>query len=509
MADRRNVLFVIIDQFRADCLEGALADHVDLPNLRGLMRDAVSFSNHFSVCAPCGPSRASILTGQYAMNHRAVRNGTPLPGDKPNLAAELRKGGYRPLLFGYNDIAQDPRRHDPNDPVLHTYEEVMHGFQEVVEMRLEESWPWRADLMAKGYDLPPYPDIFRPSGPAVDEPAIYSADDSDTAFLANALIRDLAARPPGWFAHITFIRPHPPLVAPAPYNRMYDPAALPAPVASGDVAAERARHPFLDACLGNRSIASNVQGFPNLEPTGDTIAKLRAIYLGLATEVDRHLGRILDFLKDSGQYDDTLLVVTSDHGEMLGDHHAWGKMTIYDAAYHVPLIIRDPSMMAQFGQTVSNPTESVDVTPTILDLLGLEIPDSMDGQSLAVFLNGETPAAWRTHTYSELDFGDPVSPAAVQSELGLTADESNVAILRTGDHTLVHFAGDLPQMLFDRNGEGELRDMAGRADTAAIQLDLSRRMLSHRMRNPEGLFANTMITEKGVQTGARTTGSNT
>ena len=95
---RPNILFVVFDQMRADCLFGALGETVALPNLRAFMADSVAFTNHFSVTSPCGPARASLLTGQYAMNHRSVRNGTPLPMDKPNLATELRRGGITPLL---------------------------------------------------------------------------------------------------------------------------------------------------------------------------------------------------------------------------------------------------------------------------------------------------------------------------------------------------------------------------------------------------------------------------
>ena len=91
MSHRPNILFVVIDQFRADCLTGVLADFVDLPNLQALRQDAVTFRNHYAVVNPCGPSRASMLTGQYAMNHRAVRNGTPLAHDTPTLGPEARK----------------------------------------------------------------------------------------------------------------------------------------------------------------------------------------------------------------------------------------------------------------------------------------------------------------------------------------------------------------------------------------------------------------------------------
>ena len=498
-----NVLLIIVDQLRADCLFGTLSEFACLPNLRAIMRDAVSFRRHYSVCAPCGPARASILTGQYAMNHRAVRNGTPLPYDKPNLATEVRKAGYLPLLFGYTDSAQDPRRLAPGDPRLKSYEEVMTGFHEVLRMRLEDDvGPWRAALGKKGYHPTGYPDVYRPCGPRIDSPAIYSSEDSDTAFLAAALMEDLSQRPPGWFAHATFVRPHPPFVAPEPYNRLHDPGDLPAPIGVGTQAEERARHPFLGPQHDTYHVASNVVGFPTLENNPQTVATLRAIYLGLASEVDHHIGRIVRFLRKAGLYDSTLLVVTSDHGEMLGDHHSWGKMTYYDAAYHTPLIIRDPRRPHEFGTFRDCFTESIDVAPTVLDWLGLEIPHSMDGRSLLELLDGMRPECWRSGSYSELDFGNPVKPTRWQRMLGLDVDEANLAVLRTRTHTLVHFAADLPQILFDRTAHGELRDVSASPDDAQTLHLMTREMLNHRMRNPEGLFSGTVVTRDGVRVGS-------
>lgn len=497
MPDRPNVLFVIIDQFRADCLIGALADHVDLPHLQALRNEAVTFRNHYAVCNPCGPSRASILTGQYAMNHRAVRNGTPVPHDTPTLASEARKAGYRPMLFGYCDIAQDPRQHHPGDPAVRTYEQVAAGFDEIIEMRLEESWPWRADLKAKGYALPPYSDFYAPQGDDISGPAFYRAEDSDTAFLTNCALRDLAVREPGWFAHVTYIRPHPPLVAPAPYNQMYGPASVPPPVRAGDT------HPFLDAVQRSKTAASVVQGLPNLKDDDLTTAKLRAVYMGLATEVDHHIGRLVSFLKETGQYDDTLLIVTADHGEMLGDHGVWGKTSYFDAAFHTPLIIRDPRNPSQHGAEIDLPTESIDITPTILDWMGQTPPDTVDGHSLCPLLAGQPPKDWRALTYSELDFGDPITPTQIQTQLGLDANQSNLAILRSATHTLVHFNGGLPPVLFDRSAEGEARDISDKAEAAPILLALTQTMLDHRMSNPAGRFAHTMITEDGPRSAPR------
>lgn len=503
MPAKPNVLFIVIDQLRADCLWGALADVTPMPNLRALMEEAVSFQRHYSVVNPCGPSRASILTGQYAMNHRAVRNGTPLPGDTPNIATEMRKAGYLPLLYGYTDSAQDPRAFAPNDPALTSYEEVMPGFHEAIEMRLELSLPWRADLLAKGYDVPDYPDIFRPDGPALDDPALYRAEDSDTAFLTDQFLRGLLGRPAGWFAHLTYIRPHPPLVAPAPYNRMVEAARIPAPVAVGDRAAEQARHPFIASSHAKVPIASVVEGFPDLEPTPENVATLRAVYLGLAAEVDHHIGRVIAALKAAGIYDDTLLVVTADHGEMLGDHHAWGKQTFYDAAYHTPLIIRDPLQPEAHGRRVEAPTESIDIAPTILDWLGQTAPDMMDGHSLLPFLRGQTPQNWRDFTFSELDFGDPLAPTKAQAALGLELERANLAILRGARHTLVHFNAGLPPLLFDHAQMGELRDIAGDAAAQPILLAMTRAMLDHRMAHAGGRFNRVMITQSGAVTAAR------
>jgi arylsulfatase A-like enzyme len=491
-----NVLFIVIDQLRADCLWGGLADVTPMPNLRALMDEAVSFTQHYSVVNPCGPSRASILTGQYAMNHGAVRNGTPLPHDTPNIATEVRKAGYLPLLYGYTDSAQDPRQFHPNDPALTSYEEVMPGFHEVVEMRLEQSLPWRADLLAKGYDVPPYPDIFRPNGPRLNDPALYRAEDSDTAFLTDQFLRGLLGRPAGWFAHLTYIRPHPPLVAPEPYNHLVNPAKVPAPVVVGTLAQEQARHPFIALNHAQTPISSVVEGFAELQPTPENVASLRAVYLGLAAEVDHHIGRVIAALKDAGIYDDTLLVVTADHGEMLGDHYAWGKQTFYDAAYHTPLIIRDPRR--PLARVVEAPTESVDVTPTILEWLGQPVPDTMDGRSLMPFLRGETPTDWREFSFSELDFGDPITATATQKALGLRAEDANYCILRGAQHTLVHFNAGLPPLLFDHAGEGEKRDIAGDAAAQPVLLTMTRALLDHRMRHRGGRFRRMMISQEGA-----------
>lgn len=502
MAKQRNVLFVVLDQLRADLVFGDLAPYVDMPNIRALMAEAVTFRRHYSVANPCGPSRASLLTGQYAMNHRSIRNGTPLRHDTPNIATEARKAGYMPMLFGYTDTSQDPRAYPVGDPALTTYEQPMYGFREMVEMRLDESYPWRADLMAKGYDIPDYSDFYlpqaRPGQPRrINDPAFYRAADSDTAFLTNAFLNDLAMRNDApWFSHLTYIRPHPPMVAPAPYNTMYDPAGIPLPRRQ-DRGTETAVHPFFAPALQDRQAKDFINGFPDLAASDENIRALRAIYFGLTTEVDTHIGRVLGALRDSGQYDNTLIIITADHGEMLGDHHAWGKMSCYDAAFHTPLIIRDPDNTAGYGQNIDAPTESIDIAPTILDWIGRDVPASMDGHSLRPFLAAQPPAAWRKYSYSELDFGNPVSPTRWQKMLDLGPDVANFAILRGSRYTLVHFNGGLAPLLFDHDDQGEFQDIAQRPEAAPILLEMTRALLSHRMEYADSTLSRTTITGDG------------
>lgn len=505
MTNTKNVLFITVDQLRADCVFGDLAEHMDLPNLRALMADAVTFEKHYSVTNPCGPSRASLLTGQYAMNHRSVRNGTPLRHDVPNIATEMRKGGYVPMLFGYTDTSQDPRAYAAGDPALRTYEYPMVGFHEVVEMRFEMSFPWRSHLMTQGYVFDSYAQVYAPvsstgDAPRINDPAMYSAKDSDTAFLTD---RFLAAMPAyegtNWFAHLTYIRPHPPLVAPAPYNAMYNPEAIPLPIRLDTAKAEAAVHPFFNPTLAHKTAADNAVGVPGLAETDETVQALRAVYMGLITELDLHIGRVIRFLKDSGQYDNTLIILTSDHGEMLGDHHCWSKFTVHDAAYHTPLIIRQPGNKARAGAVVTHLVETIDIAPTILDWVGQEIPNAMDGRSLLPLLAGDVPADWRSYTFSELDFSEPTAPTIWEAMLGTGPSNSSLSILREARFTLVEFAADLPPILYDHEAQGERVNVA---DDPAYQSDLARLCrltLRHRMQNMDHTLSLITITPDGPQ----------
>ncbi|OWU84167.1 hypothetical protein ATO6_14005 [Oceanicola sp. 22II-s10i] len=474
-----NVLFITLDQCVASVLTGPLAPHVPTPNLDRLAASGTLFEKHFTVTVPCGPARASLLTGLYAMNHRSIRNGTPLARHHATLATEARKAGYEPLLFGYTDTSPDPTGMAPEDPDLSVYEGVAPGFREVVEMRMEVGREWPAFLRKQGYDIhlrtDGWPSYYVPAGNGGPrDPAIFAAEHSDTAYLTDKTLESLDYwREFGpWFAHLTWIRPHPPLVAPAPYNRMIDPAGLPLP--------ERAApdHPFVDAWFSrpvNRHLFHGHDG-DNRGLSDAMTRDLIAVYLGLVAEVDHHLGRVLDWLEETGQADSTLIVATADHGEMLGDKFMWGKESVFEAAFHVPMIVRVPGQAG--GGRVSALTESVDVAPTVLDWIGAEVPEAMDGRSLLPFTRGEAPEAWRDAVLLEADFGHPKDPTRFMEHMGLPLNASGVSMLRESRWKYVHFGGGVPPMLFDLESDpGETVNLAGDPAYADEVSRMARRLL--------------------------------
>jgi len=151
MTEPLNVLLITADQWRGNCLSTLGHPVVKTPCLDALAAEGVLFRNHYTQCVPCGPSRASLLTGMYMMNHRSVRNGTPLDARFTNIALEARKLGYEPGLIGYTDTSYDPRLLHERDPSRGRYDNVMPGFLQLVpgsEAGEAGAEPWLRDLAA-------------------------------------------------------------------------------------------------------------------------------------------------------------------------------------------------------------------------------------------------------------------------------------------------------------------------------------------------------------------------
>ncbi len=483
-----NVLLVTADQWRGDCLSCLGHPVVRTPNLDRLAADGVLFTRHFAQATPCGPSRASLHTGLYALNHRSITNGTPLDARHKTLAGLARAGGYDPVLFGYTDTSADPRTLPPDSPWLRTYEGVAPGFR--VELRLPEAEEAYLDYLAdRGYGRRSFAEVY---GGGFRQPAPFRAEDSVTAYLADRFLGWLdgqGSQP--WFAHVAFLKPHPPYVAPEPWYSSVAPEAVPAPVRAPTVEAEAALHPWLAAHLAMPVAGADRRALLD----GANLAQLRAVYFGLVAEVDHHLGRILETLARRGELDSTLVIVTSDHGEMLGDHWMLGKAGFFPQAFHVPLLVRDPG--GARGHRVTAFTEHVDLLPTVLTSLELPVPLQCDGLALSEFLTGQPERPWRRATHWEHDFRDVVS-GAYERVLGLPSDACALSTRFDGRHAYVHFAG-LPALCFDMTDDPAwLHDIAGDPSHAAAVLEQAQGMLSWRMLAAERRLTGCALTPAGV-----------
>lgn len=504
MAEVSNVLFITADQWRGDCLSAVDHPCVRTPNLDALARDGTLFTNHYTQASPCGPARTSLYTGMYMMNHRSVGNGTPLDARHTNIALEVRRAGFDPALFGYTDTSADPRQFAPEDPVLTTYEGVLPGMNPVAPLTSDPT-PWLERLAAKGYAIPEdLEEIFTPTSgeQAIGAAAArYRPEDSDTAYLTDEVLAHISARPSqSWFVHLSYRAPHPPLIAPEPYNTLYDPSMVPAPVRAPSLEDEATQHPWLAYRLHKQlepGAADHVADLPRLSPNDHR--QLRATYYGLVSEVDDQIGRVLERLRSTGAYDNTLIVFTSDHGDQLGDHWLYGKHGYFDQAFHVPLIIRVPRSIADStnGRTVTEFTEHVDIMPTILSWLGLSVPRQCDGASLLPFLRGERVTGWRDEVHWEFDFRD-VAHGEAETALGLRMDQCTLNVIRDRRYKYVHFTA-LPPLLFDlQEDPHEFRNLADDAAYAAVALEYAQKMLSWRMHHDERTLTGIKLGPQGV-----------
>ncbi len=495
-----NVLLITADQWRGDSLGAVGHPVVKTPNIDRLAAEGVLFRHHYAQAAPCSPARACLYTGLYQMTNRVCRNGTPLDRRHDTLALAARRAGYDPTQFGYTDIAQDPRTMNGRDPWLTTYEGVLPGMS--VRVRLpEDIKPWLSWLRARGVDVPPGIDIYLPKEGPADPPrgqdARYSADETETAFLTDEFLRWLGEQDGQWFAHVSFLRPHPPFIVPEPYASMYSPDEGPDFARAATPEAEGTQHPFLKWSLETIQKTNFVHGASGSIGTWDEAARrqIRATYWGMVTEVDAQVGRLLAGLGASGMADDTLVILTSDHGEMLGDRHLYGKLGWFDQSYHVPLIVRDPKAAAA-GRVVSRFTESIDLMPTILERIGAEIPTQLDGRSLVPFLEGREPAGWRREAHWEFDFRE-VATGATEERFGLPLDALNLAVVRGERFKYVHFAG-LPPLLFDMQEDpGELTNLADDPAYRDARLEMAEKLLSWRASHLDRSLTGVELTAAG------------
>lgn len=472
------MLFITLDQFRADCMSCAGHPIVHTPGLDELAANGVRLARHYSQAAPCAPGRAALYTGTYQMNNRVVANGTPLDAGFDNVALAARRVGYRPSLFGYSDQGVDPRTVPNDDPRLSEWEGCLPGFDWVLNLD-ERHQPWMDWLRDRhGYGGT---DPIEALATERRRPA----EQSVSTFTTDAFFRWLGEQPTDqpWFAHLSYLRPHPPFSAAGQFGTMYDPDACPRPIAIPDT-----RHPLHDLFLTTADAAA---------PTDPAkVQRIRAQYFGMVSEVDAQLARLWSELRGRQMWHNTVIVVTSDHGEYIGDFGLLNKLGWFESSYHVLGIVRDPRHTDGHGRVITEFTENVDIFPTICDAIDAPVPLQCDGFPLTPFLHNEpTPRHWRTAAHYEWDWRDVMIPLGTYSwPWDRRLERNHLAVRRDADTAYVQF-GDGSWLCYDLAADPTWHTTT---TDPAVVLPVAQEMLVWRSRHTNRTLSGMLLRDGGI-----------
>jgi arylsulfatase A-like enzyme len=283
----------------------------------------------------------------------------------------------------------------------------------------------------------------------VQYPARVDKKHSETAFMtdrAMQVIEELDDNP--WCLHLSYIKPHWPYMAPDPYHALYSTEDIIPAIRSDRELLDR--HPVVSA-FGNHEESINFS-------RDECRKRVIPAYMGLISELDFHIGRLIDFLKIRGDLDNTVIVLTSDHGDYLGDHWLGEKELFYESAIRIPLIVINPDKGAEKTRGTSNKSfvESIDLLPTFLGLVGCQ--DSYDhrleGRSLLPLIHGEE-IEWRDAIFCESDY----SVRQARNLLKRGPEECRAFMIRTNTWKYIYYDGFAPQLFNLEEDPDEMNDL--------------------------------------------------
>jgi arylsulfatase len=422
MGDSRpNIILITTDQQRFDTVGPRAPAFMRTPHLDVLAREGVTFSRAYADCPICVPSRVTVMNGQYAHTHGMRGNGstTGLLDEATTLPSLLGAAGYQTAAIGKMHF---------------TPERARHGFDEMIIPTDYYRWMSRS-----GNPLQP---MHHGLGQNELYPGMATVPEALTltSWIAEQSVEYIRERrdpTKPFFLWCSFSKPHPPLDPPEPYYSMYCGCDIPAPVAGDWSTDERCPYPFR---------AFRQSWSLDLIPP-EVIREARSAYYGLITQIDYNIGRVLAALQDKDLLRDALIVFTSDHGELLGDHHSGCKIFFHEPSAHVPFIVRPPKSWGNRheGSTSEALVTLADVLPTLVMAGGGEVPADVDGSDLMSVVRGE--AAAREYVVATAHGEPPLN-------LGVTDGVWKYIYYPLGGAEQLFNLGSDPQ---------ELRDLAGDA----------------------------------------------
>lgn len=444
--EKPNILLLMADQFRGDCLGADGNRIIRTPNLDRIANEGVIFRRAYSCTPTCTPARSALLTGLAPWNHGMLGYGRvaeEYPIEKPRA---LREAGYYTMAIGKNHF--HPQRNG------HGYHQVLldeSGRAESPEFRSDyRCWfasqapnlnpdatgiGWN-DHRAKAYALP---ENLHPT---------YWAGETAVRFLKTYDRRE------PFFLKVSFARPHSPYDPPERFMEMYADADLPK-AAVGKWAQRYAKRSSAQPTLWHGDLGE------------EQVRHSRQGYYGSISFVDEQIGRILETLDRRGLLDQTLIVFTADHGDMTGDHHLWRKSYAYEASARIPMLMRWPAglVAAKRNQVSMEPVELRDVLPTFLEAASAADAGKLDGRSLLGLVR-DKKTAWRE--YIDLEHDVCYSPA------------NHWNALTDGHYKYIFHARDGEEQLFNLDADpGELNDLATDADHRPQLRTWRSRMVQH------------------------------
>ena len=458
-ADRPNILFLMSDQHRGDCLGCDGNSAIATPNLDRLASEGGRFRSAYTSVPSCTPARAGILTGLSPWNHGMLgysRVAQDYPREMPKM---IRAAGYRTLGIGKMHFHPQRNTHGYERTILDESgraqsEDFVSDYRQWFKKVAPDLDPdatgigWNSHRAGK-YALPEHLHPTRWTGDEAVE-FLQSYQDSSPFLLK-----------------VSFARPHSPYDAPERFWKMYENAALPERVL-GDWCERHAQR-------GKPHSDSLWQG--DLGP--ETSRQARVGYYANVSFIDEQVGRILEALETRGQLENTLILFTADHGDMLGDHHLWRKTYGNEASARIPMLLRCPASLTlgNRGQVFQQPVELRDIMPTFLHAAGVDYdPEWFDGRSMLDMFRGKTDG-WRQ--YIDLEHST------------CYAKENNWTGLTDGRVKYIYYAPDGREQLFDLDKDpNETRDLSGLAEHADTLRKWRRRMVDHLSERGEPFVVN-------------------